>query len=34
MLGVNFGDPILNNSKSDKINKGIAKEKKSISRTE
>ena len=34
ILGVNFSDAILNNSKSDKINKGIAKEKKSISRTE
>ena len=34
ILGVNFGYSVLDNSKSDKISEGIAKEKKSISRTE
>ena len=34
ILGVNFGNSILDNSKSDKISEGITKEKKSVSRAE
>ena len=34
ILGVNFGNSILNKSKSDKISEGISKKKKSISSTE